>query len=130
MVLSLTAPAVAPVAAVQCGNSNHVSYLENGAVSPGSGTTATSFTFSAVFRDDQNLGPWDIGVTVDGTLHPMTGPASGFWPGGATFQSSTTLAAGTHTYSFRAHRTRTGNPPSQGCTLNLPGGTVSVTMPT
>ena len=133
MMLSLSAPAVAVVAAVQCSNPNgtpHVSYLENGAVSPSPGTTVTSIRFSAVFRDDQNVGPWDIGVIVDGTLHPMTGPTSGFWPGGATFQWSSTLTAATHPYSFKAHRTKTPAPLSPGCTLNLPGGTVTVTTAT
>lgn len=128
--LGLSAPLVAPVAAVSCGQPNHLSYLENGAVSPGSGTTNSSFTFSALFRDDQNLGPWDIGVTVDGAFHAMSGPTAGFWPTGATFQWSSALTAGAHSYSFKAHRTRTGPPQDQGCTLNLAGGTVNVTAPT
>ena len=53
--VGFSAPAVGPVAAARCplSGSGHITYLENGAVSPTSGTAGTLFTFTAVFRDSR-----------------------------------------------------------------------------
>src|SRR4249920_998250 len=124
MVLGFSSPFVATVVANSCtgGNSNpiHTTSLTNPAVNPGSGTPSTSFTFSVTFTDNKNRPPHDIWTIVDGTQHVMSGPGAGF-TGGVTFQYSSTLAAGGHSYSFRAVATReTGT--GAGCTVNQPGG--------
>ena len=73
--------------------------LQNPSVSPTSGTTATSFTFSTVYYGPAM--PTQVDVVVDGKSHPLT-YVSGSAASGATYAASMTLPTGSHGYAFYA----------------------------
>ena len=91
--------------------------LANGSVSPGSGTTSTTFVFSVEYSSSPNHEPDEIWVDVGGTLVPLVFSGVGT-PEDGTYQASSQLPPGTHPVTFQA----TG--PGQDPTLDA--GTVSV----
>ena len=104
VLLSVVAIAPREAAAASCSGASHRMVLSDGTVSPGSGTTATSFRFSVAYHDNNACTPSSITVTVDGAgtfdLSYVAGdPAS---PAGATYERNITLPAGTHAYRFMA----------------------------
>jgi phospholipase C len=69
-------------------------------VSPATGTTSTTFTFSATYTSGDNTDPTNGAlVYIDNVSRPMT-YVSGTNTTGATYKYKTTLSAGTHTYFF------------------------------
>ena len=91
-----------PVAAVSCGAPKHDIVLSSGAASPGSGSTATSFSFSVVYRDNAGCAPSSIAVTVSGAGTFALAAASTNFQAGAPFRKTLKLSAGSHTYRFSA----------------------------
>jgi phospholipase C len=81
----LDSPSVAPLA------------LVNTPVSPGSGTTATVFTFQCTYFSSDNTAPTSATVYVDNKPYSMA-YVSGSYTTGAIYQAKTTLPAGSHTY--------------------------------
>jgi phospholipase C len=73
--------------------------LESSAVSPASGTTSTSFTFSTVYYGPD--APTQVDVVIDGNPYPLS-LTSGSPSTGATYSMTTTLGTGTHTFAFYA----------------------------
>jgi hypothetical protein len=71
--------------------------LQDGRVSPASGSTSTRFTFSAVYSGP-NM-PTYADVVVDGVAHPLS-YVSGNRVSGATYSAHLSLPAGTHTFAF------------------------------
>ena len=55
----------APVRAASCSGASHKVTLSSGSVTPGSGTTATLFTFSVVYTSNAGCAPASVQVTVD-----------------------------------------------------------------
>jgi hypothetical protein len=91
-----------PVLAASCTNKSHKLTLTNGAASPGSGTTTTSFRFSVRYTDNANCPPIQVSVTIPGVgLFALTGSSSAY-SSGVTFSVSRRLPAGTWTYLFSA----------------------------
>jgi hypothetical protein len=76
---------------------NHAPELLYARVSPGSGTAATTYTFSVQFSDEDGDSPSVRDVYVDGTPHATTYSASD----GRYRWTTSTLAAGEHSYYFR-----------------------------
>jgi phospholipase C len=69
-------------------------------VSPATGTTSTTFTFSATYISVDGTGPTGGAlVYVDNVAHPLS-YVSGSNTSGALYQYLTTLSAGTHNYFF------------------------------
>ena len=104
VLLSVVVIAPREAAAASCSGASHRMVLSDGTVSPGSGTTATSFRFSVVYKDNNACTPSSITVTVDGAgtfnlVYVSGDPAS---PAGATYARALTLPAGSHAYRFRA----------------------------
>jgi hypothetical protein len=76
--------------------------LSAGKATPGTGTTATVFTFSVTYSDAKGCAPNWVRVTVNGVgTFPMTGGGTSY-DTGVTFTRALKLPAGTHTYSFAA----------------------------
>jgi hypothetical protein len=92
--------ASAPAAdAASCNSAAHSITLSNGKVAPGSGTTATSFTFSVFYRDSGGCVPTAAAVHVAGVGgYPLTG--TGNYQAGVTFKRTMKLPAGSHAYWF------------------------------
>ncbi|HLA16169.1 MAG TPA: hypothetical protein VJZ72_04645, partial [Candidatus Limnocylindrales bacterium] len=88
-------------------------------MSPTSGTTSTSFTFTVTYSHVDGNAPIWVRVTINGVagspfdMSPA-GPVD--YVNGTTYAYTTTLPAGTYTYSFAARRNTTrstnGVPPS------------------
>jgi hypothetical protein len=95
--------APAPAAAASCNGKSHAPpVLASGAASPGTGTPATTITFSVHYTDAAGCAPTSIEVLITGVgQFAMSGPGSGF-DGGVTFVVSRTLPAGSWDYAFRA----------------------------
>ena len=95
-------PTATPVQAASCKGASHEMTLAGGTVSPATGTTATTFRFSAVYEDNAGCDPISITVTISGVgTFPLN--ASGPGPsGGVTYQRSMTLPLGVRTYFFSA----------------------------
>ena len=126
----LAVPAFAPAAtsAASCAGSSHQLNLSNGAVTPGSGSTSTTFTFSVTYHDNGGCAPSRIVVVVSG-LAPFTlGYTSGSLTNGATFQAKVTLPAGTRGYEFEA-TSGNGNGKRNAALKNVSPATVVVTSP-
>ena len=90
------------VQAAACNGASHQLTLSNGSVSPGSGTTSTTFTFAVVYSSNAGCEPGAIAVTIPGvgTVGLMAGepgPGSGTW-----YRASSHLPAGSWTYRFDA----------------------------
>jgi hypothetical protein len=101
--LLLAIVAVPPAEAGSCKGASHgPPVLANGAASPGTGTPATTVTFSVTYTDAEGCAPTSIDLVVVGVgQYPMSGPGSGF-AGGVTFVVSRTLPPGTWDYDFTA----------------------------
>jgi hypothetical protein len=78
---------------------NHAPTLSSGGVSPSSGKTDTTFTFSVTYTDADNNAPTVKKVYIDGVDHDMSSTDTTYTDG-ATFTYSTTLSKGSHTYYF------------------------------
>jgi len=104
ILLSVAAVVPREASAASCSGASHQMTLSSGTVSPGSGTTATSFRFSVVYRDNSACTPSPITVTVDGagtfSLVLVSGDPTS--PAGATYARSVTLPSGSHRYRFAA----------------------------
>jgi len=92
----------APVRAASCSGASHKVTLSSGSVTPGSGTTATLFTFSVVYTSNAGCAPASVQVTVDRVGTVTMTPAGTNYAAGVTFRRTMTLPAGTRPYSFRA----------------------------
>jgi hypothetical protein len=75
--------------------------LENGRVSPSSGTVETAFTFEVVYGDADGDSPSFVRINISGTVYSMS-RVSGTYAEGALYRLSTTLPKGYHTYYFEA----------------------------
>src|SRR3990172_4575438 len=92
----------APVRAASCNSPSHQISLSSGSVNPGSGTAATSFTFSVVYRSNAGCAPTTVEVVIAGVgTFPMAGSGT-HYEAGVTFGRTMTLPPGSHGYSFRA----------------------------
>ena len=102
LVALLTVPAPLAYAASCNGNSHQIS-LSAGGVTPGSGTTATVFTFNVIYADSAGCAPTSVKVTVAGVgTYAMARSATGGYVTGVTFNRPMTLPVGTRAYSFSA----------------------------
>ena len=75
------------------------SSLQDGTVSPGSGSIGDLFTFEVVFTDVTDNNPKTSNVVIDGETFSMT-KSSGNISSGAKYQYQANLSAGQHTYYF------------------------------
>jgi phospholipase C len=73
--------------------------LTGSSVTPTSGTSSTSFTFSTTYTNVNGNAPTQASVYVDGVAYPMT-LVSGSYSAGALYQATTTLSQGKHTFYF------------------------------
>lgn len=73
--------------------------LRHSGVSPTSGSTSTTFTFSTVYYGHDK--PTKVDVVLDGKVHPLT-YQSGSDSTGATYSTTMELAAGKHKFAFYA----------------------------
>ncbi len=89
--------------------------------SPGSGTTATTITFTVGYRNHEGSPPAAVRVLIDGTAHGMNA-GGGSLKKGVIYTFATTLPIGTHTFSFEASDTRK-------FTDAVAGGTLTITAP-
>jgi hypothetical protein len=78
---------------------NHSPVLTSAAMSPASGTTATTFIYNVYYSDPDGQAPSTRSVFIDGIEHAMSF-ASGQAPSNGIYTFQTTLPAGTHTYFF------------------------------
>ena len=103
LLLATAATASAPATAASCNGKSHAPpVLASGAASPGTGTPATTITFSVHYTDAAGCAPTSIEVAITGVgQFAMSGPGSGF-EGGVTFVVSRTLPAGSWDYGFTA----------------------------
>jgi hypothetical protein len=95
--------------------------LYSASASPGSGTTATTITFTVGYRNHEGSGPAWVHVLIDGTAHGMAAGGSD-WKHGVIYRYATTLRVGRHTFSFQASDTRK-------FTDVATGGTVTISAP-
>ena len=72
LLASLVGFSAAPALARTCGPVT----IENGAASPGSGTTATTFHFSVDFEDADNDAPQSVRLRIDGGWTNLTASGS------------------------------------------------------
>ncbi len=94
-------------------------------VSPGTGSPATTFTYSVTYRHAGNQAPAFVRVIVDANQSfAMTKVGGGTnWVVGELFQAPANLAAGGHTYFFEAlamDSSSARNPSSPGLVLGGP----------
>ncbi|MDI3486259.1 MAG: hypothetical protein PWQ50_1479, partial [Methanolobus sp.] len=84
--------------------SNTAPVLSSSGVSPGSGSPATSFTFSVTYTDADNNASSYMNVTIDGVSYAMSESDAGDtdYTDGKVYSYSSTFATGTHTYNFSA----------------------------
>jgi hypothetical protein len=76
--------------------------LEGGGVHPEKGDTATSFTFSVVYSDEDDDEPVKINVVIDGVKYPLdeSDPTQDSFIEGKTYEYSIELYSGTLEYYF------------------------------
>ncbi len=79
---------------------NNPPTLSKGSVSPQSGTTSTLFTYQVIYKDIDNEAPGVKNVIIDSNSYTMK-HVSGSYINGSTFQYTTTLSKGNHTYYFQ-----------------------------
>jgi hypothetical protein len=88
--------------------SNIAPALSGGAVSPTSGSTSATFSYSVVYTDDDNDAPISITLAVDGgTPQDMNVRAGedGYYSNGEIYEytaAGTSLGTGSHTFRFAA----------------------------
>ena len=88
--------------AVTCSNPFRSMTLSNEGVTPGAGTTTTTFVFSVTVQDSRGRPPNSVGVVVGGIgTFAMTPDGTNFLAG-VPFTANLTLPAGTQTYHFVA----------------------------
>jgi hypothetical protein len=76
--------------------------LSDAAVTPRTGTSATTFTFGVTYTNKQGSGaPNEIFVVIDGVSHTMVAQGSD-WRNGVRFIFKTRLPVGTHTIAFHS----------------------------
>ena len=78
---------------------NAAPVLSSISVSPSLGSPSTEFTFSLVYRDNDNDAPQTKLIYIDGVPHPMTS-TDPVYDDGSQFIFSTTLETGVHSYYF------------------------------
>ncbi|MHA1791930.1 MAG: lamin tail domain-containing protein [Promethearchaeota archaeon] len=85
----------------------HVPMLTDGSVSPTTGDTTTTFTYTVVYTDLDNDAPWGspgayIHVIINGSSHSMTKmyPSDNDYTDGCIYVYSTTLAQDPYQYQF------------------------------
>jgi hypothetical protein len=71
-------------------------------VSPRTGTTATTITFTVVYRNREGSAADFVKVVIDGTAHPMTSDGTTDWHDGVAHHWSGKLPVGTHSVRFDA----------------------------
>ncbi len=74
--------------------------LLDASVTPSTGDTSTTFTFTVTYKDSDDDAPSIARVWIDGTAYDMTGNGSTDYTTGVTYSYSTTLSAGVHSYWF------------------------------
>ncbi len=84
---------------------NYAPELSSGSVSPLTGNQNKQFTFSAIYRDQDNFHPVFINVLINGTSYPMEkqDPNDLNFKDGCIYQYSTFLQPGSYNYSFECH---------------------------
>jgi hypothetical protein len=81
----------------------HAITLSQGKATPGSGTTATLFTFSVKYADSAGCVPSSVTVTVAGVgTFVMTGSPGNYFAGVIFTRGVRLPVVGTHAYSFKA----------------------------
>ena len=100
--------------------------LKGASVSPSSGTTKTTFTFSVVYTANSSTAPTDALVYVDGTAYPLT-LKKGSYTTGATYQAQMQLGPGKHEYFFLFNDGQTLNAAPVGVSKHGPSVSVAVT---
>jgi hypothetical protein len=98
--------------------------LSGGAVTPGSGTTATSFDLSVHYTSSQSERAQEVWADVGGTRVDLTRVSGS--PRDGTWQKSTLLPVGTFKVTFNA----TGVDGSQAAPFTVPGNVVVTVPPT
>ena len=93
---------VSPALARTCGSLT----IEDGTVSPGTGTPSTTFTFAVTVSDTDGNAPTWVRLRVRGTWSDLA-PTGSDWTGGVVFTGTRSLPVGSWGYTFRA-RTRRG----------------------
>jgi hypothetical protein len=116
---ALTPWLVVPALAIACPDNGS---LTNASVSPGSGTTATSFTFRVTYQDNAGEPPQRVWARFAGGPDIVDLSGSGNLTTGVVYSGSSTLPAGNWTIRLRALPAGV----TQWCQLNV---TVSVTTP-
>ena len=103
VLLLLASAASGSATAASCNGKSHAPpVLASGAASPGSGSPATTITFSVHYTDAAGCAPTSIEVAITGVgQFAMSGPGTGY-EGGVTFVDSRTLPAGSWDYGFTA----------------------------
>jgi hypothetical protein len=85
-----------------CSNQKHDLLLSAGKATPGTGTTATTFTFSVKYADTESCKPNWVRVIVSNAGNFLMSGSGTTYETGVTFTYSLLLSAGTHTYTFAA----------------------------
>jgi hypothetical protein len=76
--------------------------LSDAAVTPRTGTTATTFTFGVTYTNKQGSGaPNELFVVIDGVSHAMVAGGTD-WRNGVPFTFATRLSTGTHSIAFHS----------------------------
>ncbi len=88
-----------PASAAVCATSTNRS-LDECAVSPGSGTTTTTFTFSVLYRDKLGRPGPHVWVRIDGASHDMTPSGPVDLVNGTRYVYPTKLSSGDHQFRF------------------------------
>lgn len=88
--------------AASCSGNSHAMTLSGGRATPGTGTTATNFTFSVTYTDNDACVPDRIVVVVVGVGTYALSYVSGGLQTGATFTRTMLLPAGRWAYRFEA----------------------------
>lgn len=86
--------------AASCSGASHEVTLSSGTVSPGSGTTATTFTFSVVYTSNAGCSPTRIVAVIGGVTDLVLTRTTGSVATGATYRGTRTLPLGQRRYGF------------------------------
>ena len=89
-------------AGASCSGNSHAMTLAGGGANPGSGTTATKFSFSVTYADNDGCAPDRIVVVVVGVGTYDLSYIGGGLQSGATFARTVLLPAGQWGYRFEA----------------------------
>ncbi len=96
--------------------------LLNATAGPRTGTTATTISFSVIYRNREGSAPDYVRVLIDGSAHDMSDDGGTDWKQGVAHSFTTTLPAGAHDITFEASDTRR-------FTATADGGTVTIKDP-